>query len=161
MNIVCKTLIPNKEWIIKDDQLKIGSIAKNKKGASFFRKGEKYSFSSIKEIQETFGIVLGNAEFLSNPKTENGPYLIYDFLCSSKPYDPVYNLKKKLPLFAKSSKSKSRYCAGFYVIKFRKGWVKSFCPKLITLERYKYVGPFRYEQEMKTMLNTLNKNETT
>lgn len=161
MNIISKTLIPNKEWIVKNDQLKIGSIAKNKKGVSFFRKGQKYPFNNIKEIQEKFGIVLEDAEFLYKNKTESSPYFIYDFLCSSKPYDPVYNLKKKLPLFAKSSKSKSRYCAGYYVIKFRKGWVKSFCPKLITLERYQYFGPFKTEQEMKTTLNTMNKHETT
>jgi len=94
MNIISKTLIPNKEWIVKDNQLKIGSIAKSKKGVSFFRKGQKYSFNSIKEIQEKFGIVLEDAEFLYKNKTESSPYLIYDFLCSSKPYDPVYNLKK-------------------------------------------------------------------
>jgi hypothetical protein len=161
MNITSKTLIPNKEWIIKDDKLKIGSVLKNKKGISFFRKGQKYTFNDLKELQEKFGIDLENTDFLFKNKTESAPYLIYDFLCSSKPYDPVYNLKKKLPLFAKSSKSKSRYCAGFYVIKFRKGWVKSFCPKLITLERYQYFGPFKTEQDMKTVLNTLNKNEAT
>ena len=63
----------------------------------------------------------------------------------------------KVPLFAKSAKSKSQYCAGYYVIKFRKGWVKSFCPKLITLERYPFHGPYKTEIEMKAMLNTVNK----
>jgi hypothetical protein len=69
----------------------------------------------------------------------------------------VYNVRKKLPLFAKSDKSKSQYCAGYYVIKFRKGWVKSLCPKLITLERNNYYGPFKTENEMKIVLNTVNK----
>jgi hypothetical protein len=70
----------------------------------------------------------------------------------------MYNVKKKLPLFAKSDKSKSQYCAGYYVIKFRKGWVKSFCPKLITLERYPFQGPFKTESEMKSTLNIVNKS---
>jgi hypothetical protein len=51
------------------------------------------------------------------------------------------------------------YCAGYYVIQFRKGWVKSFCPKLITLERYPYKGPFKTEEEMKTTLSQLSKEK--
>ena len=94
---------------------------------------------------------------MKRKEKEENTYSIYDFPCSSKPYEPVYNLKKKLPLFAKSSKSKSQYCAGYYVIKFRKGWVKSFCPKLITLERYPFHGPFKTEIEMRNTLNIVNK----
>jgi len=48
----------------------------------------------------------------------------------------------------------------FVVIKFRKGWVKSFCPKLITLERYPYFGPFKTENEMKITLNNMNKHDS-
>jgi hypothetical protein len=40
----------------------------------------------------------------------------------------------------------------WYSIKFDKGWVKSFCPKAITIERYPYKGPFKSELEMKTVL---------
>ena len=48
------------------------------------------------------------------------------------------------------------------VIKFRKGWVKSFCPKLITLERYPFQGPFKTELEMRSILNSVSKaNDTT
>ena len=57
----------------------------------------------------------------------------------------MYDVKSKLPLFTKSEKSKSLYCAGYYTIRFEKGWVKSFCPKLITVERYEYRGPFKTE----------------
>ena len=85
-------------------------------------------------------------------------FFIYDYPCTSKPYVPVYNVKKKLPLYANSAKSKSQYCAGYYIIKFRKGWVKSFCPKLITLERYPYHGPFKTESEMRDQLNITNKS---
>lgn len=161
MKINSKILIPNKEWIIKTDDSKLGSISKVKKGFNFLKKGQKIFIKSIDEIQNFFGIEI-NESIL---KTSNISYnlnqnTIYDFPCSSKPYEPIFNIKKKLPLFTKSSKSKSKYCAGYYVIKFRKGWVKSFCPKLITLERYPYCGPYKTEQEMKSILYTLNKNET-
>ena len=69
----------------------------------------------------------------------------------------VYDVKKKLPLFTKSKKSKSLYSAGYYIIKFEKGWVRSFCPKLITLERYPNKGPFKTTLEMKQELANANR----
>jgi hypothetical protein len=159
--IISKTLIPNKEWILKNEGEKIGTIAKIKKGYNFLKKGNQLQYKSIDEIRENFGIEITLPTNQQKLSSNGAPYHIYNFPCSSPPFDDVYNVKKKLPLFAKSLKSKSRYCAGYYIIKFRKGWVKSFCPKLITLERYKFVGPFKTEQEMKTMLNMVNKNETT
>ena len=149
-DVISKVLIPNKEWIIANDGKKIGSIAKQKKGYVFLRNGKVVNIQNFKEIVDTLD---------TKRKFEIEPinHTIYNYPCSSKPFEPVYNVKKKLPLYAKSSKSKSQYCAGYYVIQFRKGWVKSFCPKLITLERYPFHGPFKTEQEMKTILNTVNK----
>ena len=156
-----KCLIPNKEWLVSENGTKIGTISKNKKGYSFHCNGKEISLSS-NEITIHFGeLALENSNSSNNTIKEK--HTIYDFPCSGKPFEPVYNIKLKLPLFAKSKKSKSQYCAGYYVIKFRKGWVKSFCPKLITLQRYPYYGPFKTESEMKSVLNTVNKTtyETT
>jgi hypothetical protein len=158
MSATSKVLIPNKEWIIEDSGQKIGSIEKKKKGYSFFRKGKILEFKSIDEVKKEFGINILEGGTSKQKEEEVVTHQIYEFPCSSKPFEPVYNVRKKLPLFAKSGKSKSLYCAGYYVIKFRKGWVKSFCPKLITLERYPYHGPFKTEVEMKSVLNTVNKS---
>ena len=156
MNSITKVLVPNKEWLIKDGNSKIGSISKNKLGYFFHRNGYQVPFPTLTEIKLHFGIDSLDSGIKKNNEISDGNK-IYDYPCSSKPYEPVYSVKEKLPLFAKSGKSKSQYCAGYYVIKFRKGWVKSFCPKLITLERYPYHGPFKTEAEMKSMLNTVNK----
>ena len=154
MNVISKVLVPNKEWILEDHGQKIGSIAKEKKGYTFRRKGQKFEFKSLKEIKEELGV----ADLANNTITAPiDQTMIYGYPTSSKPFEPVYNVKKKLPLFAKSAKSKSQYCAGHYVIQFRKGWVKSFCPKLITLERYPFHGPYKTEAEMKAMLTIVNK----
>jgi len=159
MNSTAKVLVPNQEWLIKDGGIKIGGVSKDKKGYAFYKKGTKIPFKTLTEINSAFGIALSeeNVKKIKEEAAENKNYAIYDYPCSSKPYGPVYDVKKKLPLFAKSDKSKSQYCAGYYVIKFRKGWVKSFCPKLITLDRYPFHGPFANESEMKTMLNSVNK----
>lgn len=159
MNSTAKVLIPNKEWLVKDGSKKIGSISKVKKGYTFLRNGKQISFKDLAEVKAQFGIEVFEESIkkLKKDPAESKNYSIYDYPCSSKPFEPVYSVKQKLPLYAKSYKSKSQYCAGYYVIKFRKGWVKSFCPKLITLERYPYHGPFKTEIEMKSVLNTVNK----
>lgn len=154
-----KILVPDQEWLVTDENQKIGSISKNKKGFVFHKNGKSTEIKDTAELNSIFGSVIFEESLkkLKQDKTDTNGYQIYDFPCSSKPYEPIYNVKKKLPLFAKSDKSKSQYCAGYYVIKFRKGWVKSFCPKLITLERYPFHGPYKTEAEMKNMLNYVNK----
>ena len=81
---------------------------------------------------------------------------VHGFPSSVAPYNSMYDVKRKLPLFTKSEKSKSLYAAGYYIIRFEKGWVKSFCPKLITVERYEYKGPFKTSIEMKQELSLAN-----
>ena len=157
MIITSKVLIPNKEWLIETKEGKIGSIAKSKKGYSFLQKGKRVSFNNINEIKKEFGWDILKKELDTQSKTDTQVYSIYDYPCSSKPHNPVFNLRKKLPLFTKSKKSKSQFCAGYYIVKFRKGWTKSFCPKVITLDRYPYHGPFKTEIEMKNELIKFNK----
>ena len=69
----------------------------------------------------------------------------------------MYDIKEKLPIFTKSKKSKSLYCAGYYLVKFNINWLKSYCPKLITLQRNKYLGPYKTEIEMKAALTNANR----
>ena len=121
------------------------------------KNGNKIAIGTVKDVKEKLGIVF--FDVVKSVKSETKEYAVYDFPCGSKPFGSVYDIRKRLPIYAKSTKSKSQYCAGYYVIKFRKGWVKSFCPKLITLDRYPFHGPFKTEVEMKQMLTTLSKKE--
>jgi hypothetical protein len=155
MTTVAKVLIPNKSWLLEDNGLKIGTLNKERSSYSIIKNGQKIPVGTAKDVKEKLGITF--TESLKTVKTEVKEFSVYDFPCGSKPYGSVYNIRKKLPIYAKSSKSKSQYCAGHYVIKFRKGWVKSFCPKLITLQRYEYQGPFKSELEMKQVLANVSK----
>lgn len=158
MNTNAKILIPEKEWLIKDGNTKIGTIAKIKRGYQLLHNGKAITFKDLAEIKSKIGIAFFEETIKKVKKetTESGTYNIYDFPCKSKPYEPLYNVQKKLPLYTKRLKSKSQHCAGHYIIKFRKGWVKSFCPKLITLERYPYQGPWKTEEESRIALRKAN-----
>jgi len=157
MITVAKVLVPNKFWILEADGEKVATLTKEKKGYSVLCKGQKMEFHDLAEIKERFGITL-DAAIIKKEKTAEKPDEIYGYPVNGRAFGPLWNVQKKLPIYAKSNKSKSLYCAGYYVIRFRKGWVKSFCPKLITLERYPFKGPFKTELEMRTILNTVSKD---
>jgi hypothetical protein len=157
MTTIAKVLIPNKSWLLESDGLKIGTLNKDRSSYSIIKNGQKISVGSVKDVKEKLGIIFEG--LVKESKKLITDFSVYDFPCGSKPYGAVYNIRKNLPIYAKSTKSKSQYCAGYYAIKFRKGWVKSFCPKLITLERYQFYGPYKTETEMKHTLTTLSKKE--
>lgn len=161
MSAVAKTLIENKEWIVQYEQQKIGTIYKVKKGYIFNRKNSKIHFPDMLELQKNLGLngLDVNSAKTKTSKKDSQFLSIYDYPCKTKPYNAVYNLKKRLPIYTKNDKSKCYFCAGYYAIKFQKIWLKSFCPKLITLDRYPHYGPFKTEEELKNLLNILNKNE--
>lgn len=148
-----KPIVDGKFWIVEQNGEKIGTLHKKennkfmlsgKDGSSFFGKKE--------ELLKAFG----KDFFGSKIKTTVSSAEVRDvhgYPTSCHPYNPMFNVQQKLPLFTKSPDSKSLYCAGYYIIRFDKGWVKSFCPKLITIERYENRGPFKTEIEMKQVLS--------
>jgi hypothetical protein len=163
MNPIAKVLIPHKSWLLEDHGVKLGTLNKEKTGYSFYRRGVKTTLQNLFEVKNIFGsnILQNSIDNVKHAMKIKEPISIYDFPCKESPYNPIFNIRKRLPIYAKSDKSKSLYCAGHYIIKFRKGWVKSFCPKLITLERYQYQGPFKTEIEMKNALLQVNTHHET
>jgi hypothetical protein len=150
--IHAKPIVDGKFWIVEEGGTKIATLHKkeNNKFVLSSTTGE-VMFNKKDDLTKQFG----KGFFLTNTKvkvTEPEVHECHGFPTSVKPYNAMYDVRKRLPLFTKSNASKSLYCAGYYTIKFNKGWVKSFCPKAITLERNPYKGPFKTEIEMKQVL---------
>jgi hypothetical protein len=114
----------------------------------------------IYETKESLTRQFGKDFFIAKIIKEannNQPNEVHGYSTSTTPHNAMFDIQRKLPLFTKSEDSKSLYCAGYYIIRFEKGWVKSFCPKLITLQRYDYKGPFKTDIEMKLALSNATK----
>ena len=154
--IQAKPIIDDKFWIVEEDGVKIGTLRKNEDKFVFSNETGIRIFDNKKSITEQFGKDFFVAKIIKEAANAN-PQEVHGFATSTSPHNAMYDIQKKLPLFTKSGDSKSLYCAGYYIIRFEKGWVKSFCPKLITLQRYEYKGPFKTDLEMKTMLSNANR----
>lgn len=150
-----KPIVDGKLWVVEQDGERIGTLHKkeNNKYMLSAKNGELY-FSKKSEITQKFGagFFLKGIKTTVSHSTENE---CHGFPTKWKPYNSMYDVRRKLPLFTKSNQSKSLFCAGHYVIKFPKNWVRSFCPKLITIERYEYSGPYLTEEESKEVLSNV------
>jgi len=152
--ITAKPVLKDKFWIVENNGEKMGTLSWNDDRYLFTSNAETCFFDNKRQIKKKFGmefIFTDAADRL--PVDTNQQYKIHNYPTSVKPYNEMYDIQRKLPLFTKSAKSKSLYCAGYYIIHFDKGWVKSFCPKLITVERYETKGPFKTEIEMRQELS--------
>lgn len=147
-----KPVIDGKFWIVEDQGNKVGILkVTEQKKYVFSSKDKVATFENKKKLFETFGKDFFISRSFSSEKEIDTE--VHGYSTSSTPHNPMFDVRKNLPLFTKSEKSKSVYCAGYYIIKFEKGWVKSFCPKLITIERYPFEGPFKTDIEMKQRLS--------
>jgi hypothetical protein len=156
-DLQAKAVIENKFWIVEKDGEKFATLRKSDDNR-FVMSNEAgiKIYETKKSLTDQFGKDFFVAKIIK--EATNSPLQeVHGYPSSCNPHNPMYDIKRKLPLFTKSQDSKSVYCAGYYVIKFDKGWVKSHCPKLITLQRYEYQGPFKTELEMKQRLSNVSK----
>jgi hypothetical protein len=154
--IKTKTILKDKFWILEDEGVRVGTLSISEDKFMFSGpNGTKY-FDSERALKKTFGKGVMINEVPAQEDNVITDKEVYGYSTSTVPYNPLLDVQRKLPLFTKSKKSKSLYCAGYYIIHFDKGWVKSFCPKLITVERYETKGPFKTDIEMRTALSKAN-----
>lgn len=137
--ITAKPVIKNKFWILQNEEGKVGTVEKSKSGFLLRANGFSEEFKTIKTIKNKTNIVFEDStdqkEFFENQ--------INGFPTDCKPHNPVYNVKERLPIFTKEEKSKSWYAAGYYRITVNGKTETMFCPKLILLQRYDYIGPVK------------------
>lgn len=147
---IAKPVVKNKFWVVEDQGEKVATIqAREDGGFVYVHDDQREYFPSVTVLKKKYNIRFGRAKALRHPVKEN---CVYGYPVTSKVFNQVYDIKRKLPIYSKSLKSKSLYCAGYYLIKINQAWCLQFCPKNITLNRYQFQGPFYTEQEAKNAI---------
>lgn len=152
MALLAKSIVKNKCWLVERDGVKFGAILANEQGVTLVAAGHRERFASLKILKDKYNIVVDTTK---SPKNTAKSHEVYGYPCEYRAHNVLWEVQKRLPIFTKSHKSKSFFCAGYYLVKFNNGWVKSFCPKLITLNRYEYQGPFKTQEDMLEQLRKL------
>jgi hypothetical protein len=149
--MIAKEVMPGKFWILEDGQgLKKGTISAAMDGRiSATVDGQASVYSDWTSMAAALDL---NAAKAKAAKEEAAPSEVHGYPTNCEPFNAVWDVQKKLPLFTKTDKSKSLHAAGYYIVKFDHGWVHSFCPKLSTLTSNEWQGPFKSKLEMRERL---------
>jgi hypothetical protein len=145
-------IVKDKFWIVMSTHGKVGTLRRVESGYELFdqRDNSTRYFSSF---DEAF------TEKSKNMEEDRAGSLaeINGFSTGKSKVYPVED--DMLPLFKKTKNGKAVYAAGYYLIQFSgMGWQSAFSPKLSTLHKYNYRGPFLTEWEMNLELRKYRRN---
>ena len=149
-----KPVIDNKFWIVEQNGERVGTIRKGNHNTLTMFLPQPTGVSNYKDMNEltrkvNIEVLTGKDLMTTEPVVQHKE--VHGFPCKTVPYNGMYDVKRKLPLYTKTVKSQSFYCAGYYIIKFDR-WLPSYCPKLLTLSRNDFQGPFKTKLEMQEAL---------
>jgi hypothetical protein len=143
MSLIAKPIRKNELWVVTDGATKVGNVEANASGFQV-KIGDQFSqFDSTRSIER-----LANIEFqrpLKPAKVNRPPYAVWP--TTGKTHNNVFDVKRRVHLYTKTSASKCYYAAGWFRIKMNDAWQTVFCPKYIFVQRYEYMGPYMSEQE--------------
>jgi len=152
MSLLAKQVVKNKCWIVEDDGKKVATILSSPAGVTLVHDGQREKFASLKLLSDRHNIIIDKTKVKKELLEENN---VYGYPCKANVHNVLWDLQHKLPIFTKGAKSKSFFCAGYYIIKINNTWDRSYCPKLITLNRYPYYGPFKTVEDQLEQLSQL------
>ena len=155
-SINTKQLLPDRFWIIEQNGIRIGTIQRHDIN-QFIITGTDSSVATLTldEINDKFNLFENQIVPEDNKKID---YECYGYPTKHVPFNSIFDVKQKLPLYSKSQNSNNMYAAGYYCVKFPKGWVKGFCPKLSTIAENEYRGPFKTVVEQRKVFSDVNKS---
>lgn len=145
MIILAKPVIENQFWILRKGEEKIGNIEATNDGFEVKINDQVQKFKTIRMVKSRVGIDFESITTSRAPKDTS----VYGFDTGCRSYNAMYEVKQHLPLFTKTKKSKSWHAAGWYAVRQNNTWYVQQNPKLITLQRYEYRGPFHSEEDAK------------
>jgi len=151
MKLIAKPVVKDQYWVVTDGERKVGNVISSGSGIELTMHGINTKFNNEADLQKKYKI-----EFQTIKTNKTKPNIpIANFPTTPRAYNSILDIKKKLHLYTKSPKSKCYYVAGYFVMNQNGRDEVVFCPKYIFIQRYKYHGPFKTEQEAQNLINSL------
>jgi hypothetical protein len=142
--ILAKPVVENQYWILKKNNRKIGQLEVNENGNCIIKIHDNVvSYKTVRMAREAVNIEFEPPE-IATPAPAN---TVYGHGVEGTVYNPLWDVKRRLPLFTRDTKSKSWFAAGWYRMRQHRKWKTVQHPKLISLERYEYQGPFQTKEQ--------------
>lgn len=146
--ILAKPVVANRYWILKRDNRKIGTVEASAEGYNVVIDNTVRRYKTIPMVRRHVDIEFEPAQ--KPTKVPRDRVHGYDTGC--RVYNAMWDVRRRLPLFTKTTKSKSWYAAGWYCVQQHRRWQVVHNPKLIVLDRYLFQGPFHSQQQAQDSL---------
>lgn len=148
MTLIAKSVIDKQFWILQDGNEKVGNIEACAGGYQVKIHDQIAQFKTIQMAAQRVKITF---EPKARPvRHKVNANQVHGYSTASRVYNPMWDVKMKLPIYTKSAKSKSWFAAGWYRVKKGRSWAVTQDPKLIVLQRYPYAGPFHTQAQAET-----------
>lgn len=149
-------------WLVHQGEKKLGILNKDVQETYTFLTGkETVVFTNDSEVRKHFGnLSLFEVQIDEPAQVQDTYYLNGHAVNYPTPHVIDYghqDYRHDLPLYSKIEGSDIYYAAGYYCINFEKGWKIRNGPKLSTLLKYGYEGPFKTDTDAKLKNKQLNK----
>jgi hypothetical protein len=147
MTLKVKTAAPGRSWLVFDKDTKIAAVHKTDEGFLVAQQGEITCTSNATGVRKRLGLTKEwepEVKEIENQSTSD----LDGYQTDCEVYhDPMIEVKRRLPLYTKILDSKCYFAAGWYRVQFGGKMRVEFCPKLLTLNRNRFWGPFHTEEE--------------
>lgn len=144
MTLIAKPVIDKQFWILQDGNQKIGNVEACAGGYQVRINNQVAKFKTIRMVERQAHVQF---EISKKQPKKNDPNQVHGYPTQGRVYNGIWNVPDKLPLYTKTSKSKSWYAAGWYQVRQGRSWDTVMNPKLILLQRYPYHGPFYTKEQ--------------
>lgn len=155
-----KVVMPNKFWILENlNGQRSGTMSMYPNSAThnavkIAMNGEETVYDNINVACRELGINMDMPAV--EETTAINDNIVSGYPAHCQPFHPTWDIKRKIPIFTKTEKSRTLHAAGYYIIRFDTGWAPSFCPKVSTLDSNEYQGPFKDKLEMRERLRKMH-----
>lgn len=150
-NLVAKPIVKDQYWVVTDGDKKVGNVVATGSGFNLTVNGTNLHYTNTNEIQNKNHIEFLKVKTLKSKSDR--PYA--EFPTTSRVYNSIMDVKRKLHVYTKSPKSKCFHAAGWYVMNHTGQNEVVFCPKYIFIQRYPYIGPFKSKSDAESQINSI------
>lgn len=148
--LIAKPVVKNQFWIVTDGNEKVGNVLADGSGFEVKLNGSKTHYKNTKSIERITNIKFENVSIKPKKQTPFNEYPT-----TSRVYNSMLDIKRKLHLFTKTAKSKCYYAAGWFILEQGQEKKVTFCPKYIFIQRYGFTGPYKTKAEAESALNNI------
>jgi hypothetical protein len=167
IKLIAKPVVKNKYWIVENNGDKIGTVqAVEDGGYVYVQDQNRNKYATIKTLGQSHNIKFETSTNIEKPKpqaraiSKPNNKVLDGYPTDTTPHNVMREVRLGVSVYTKTKKSKSYFCAGYFAIEEKSEWTVEFCPKLITVNRHKILGPYKTRSEVLEAIKEIKHNGT-